>query len=118
MVTELMTGALDAIRSYDYASIVKKFPGLYARTIMKWRRTARELEKRKAKRHKIERERMKNRLLDRAKTGFTLMPFNQTAVGAEADWHVGVPRLGIGKINEDGEMVARGTAGAAEDEHE
>merc|ERR1719174_1372672 len=85
MVSELIASAFDVVKSYDYARIVKRFPGLYARTIMKWRRTARELEKRKAKRHKIERERMKNRLLDRAKTGFTLMPFNQTAVGAEAD---------------------------------
>merc|ERR1719409_1661643 len=107
MVTELMTGALDAIRSYDYASIVKRFPGLYARTIQKWRRTARELDKRKAKRHKIERERMKSRLLDRAKAGFTLMPFNQTAVGTETDWHVGASRLGLGKITESGEMIVK-----------
>merc|ERR1719201_630357 len=75
---------------------------------MKWRRTARELEKRKSKRHKIERERMKNRLLDRAKSGFTLMPYNQTTVGAEADWNAGMPRLGLGKITETGEMIERG----------
>merc|ERR1719506_1472607 len=116
MVTEIIAGAIEVVKSYDYARIVKRFPGLYARTIMKWRRTARELEKRKAKRHKIERERMKHRLLDRAKTGFTLMPFNQTAVGAEADWHVGVGRLGLGKITEGGEIVAKGMGGGDEED--
>jgi hypothetical protein len=107
LVSELFSSVWTAIQSYDYARVVKRFPGLYARTIMKWRRVARELDKRKAKRHKIERERMKNRLLDRAKTGFTLMPFNQTAVGHEADWHVGVSRLGLGKITESGELIGQ-----------
>jgi hypothetical protein len=107
LVSELFSSVWTAIQSYDYARVVKRFPGLYARTIMKWRRVARELDKRKAKRHKIERERMKNRLLDRAKTGFTLMPFNQTAVGQEADWHVGVSRLGLGKITESGELIGQ-----------
>jgi hypothetical protein len=120
MVNEMVQGALDAVKSYDYARIIKRFPGLYARTIQKWRRSARELDKRKEKRHKIERQRMKNRLLDRAKTGFTLMPFNQTAVGSEADWHVGMSRLGLGKITNSGEMVGSegGAAGTTEEDHE
>jgi hypothetical protein len=116
LVTELVSSALEAVKSYDYSNIIKKFPGLYARTITKWRRNARELEKRKTKRHKIERERMKNRLLDRAKSGFTLMPYNQTTVGAEADWNAGMPRLGLGKITETGEMIERTGPGGAEEE--
>jgi hypothetical protein len=116
MVAELFSGAVQMVKSYDYARIVKRFPGLYARTIQKWRRTARELDKRKAKRHKIERERMKNQLLDRAKAGFTLMPYNQSAVGAEPDFNVGVSRLGIGKVTENGEMVARGSGGTDEED--
>ena len=62
----------------------------------------RELQKRKEKRHKTERERMHNRLLDRTKSGFTLMPFNKTAVGDAVSYGVGVPRLGLGKVAESG----------------
>jgi hypothetical protein len=116
LVAELFSSAVQAIQSYDYSRIMKKFPGLYARTIVKWRRRARELDQRKQRRHKKERERMKSRLLDRAKSGFTLMPFNQTFVGKETDFYVGASRLGLGKITESGEMIVKGTGGAEDTE--
>jgi len=111
MVSEMFSGVIQTFQNLDYTRFVKRFPGLYARTIVRWRMRNRELQKRKEKRHKTERERMHNRLLDRTKSGFTLMPFNKTAVGDAVSYGVGVPRLGLGKVTETGEMIGAGRDG-------
>lgn len=60
----------------------KRLPGLYARTIVKWQRQAKRIEKRRARRLEIQTERGKMVRLDRDKSGFSLLPFARTLSSA------------------------------------
>jgi len=57
---------------------VKKFPGLYARTVVKWRRQTAKVAKRRERRLAIEADRQFSVKLDRIKSGYTIMPFHKS----------------------------------------
>merc|ERR1719265_2226493 len=76
----------------DYKKLLGHFPGLHARTVEKWRRENTKLEKRKGKRIALEEQRSKAQKIDRARSGYTLMPFNSTAKDNNVTGH----GLGVG----------------------
>merc|ERR1719160_2312902 len=73
LVEEFMDGIGGALRSsIDIERIVKKFPGLYARTVVKWRRQTMKVAKRRERRLAIEADRQMATRLDRIKSGYTI----------------------------------------------
>lgn len=67
--------AIEAIQ--PERTLKKRLPGLYARTVVKWQRQAKRIEKRRARRLEISGERAKMIQLDRDKSGFSLLPFSR-----------------------------------------
>jgi hypothetical protein len=79
LVEEFMDGIGGALRSsVDIERIVKKFPGLYARTVVKWRRQTAVVAKRRERRLAIEADRQMATRIDRIKSDFTIMPFHKS----------------------------------------
>jgi hypothetical protein len=75
----LMDGIAKGIKEkVNIMEFIKKFPGLHARTVEKWRRENVKTEKRREKRLALELDRTNNQRLDRARSGFSLMRFNKT----------------------------------------
>jgi len=64
--------------SIDIEKFVKKFPGLYARTIVKWRRQRSQVARRRDKRLALEADRLSSMQVDRMRSGFTIMPFHKS----------------------------------------
>jgi hypothetical protein len=79
LVQEFMDEIVGALReSIDVEKLVKKFPGLYARTIVKWRRQTLKVAKRRERRLGIEADRLLAARVDRMRSGYTIMPFHQS----------------------------------------
>jgi len=78
--------------------IIKKFPGLHARTVEKWRRENAKTEKQREKRVALELDRTNNQRIDRARSGFSLMRFNQTLERGNALPN-NAKRMGMGVLN-------------------
>lgn len=91
-------------------------PGLHARTMEKWRRAETKVHRRKDRRIALEQERTRNQQLDRAKSSWSLMPFNRTLEGGQELNRPG-SLLGIGdshlKEEVEVEVKASGAQGEA-----
>jgi len=64
--------------SIDMEKFVKKFPGLYARTVVKWRRQTMKVAKRRERRLAVEKDRQMAMKVDRMRSGYTIMPFHKS----------------------------------------
>merc|ERR1719379_1520432 len=74
-----MDGIMSSLRgAVDMEKFVKKFPGLYARTVVKWRRQTMKVAKRRERRLAIEADRQMATKIDRIKSGYTIMPFHKS----------------------------------------
>jgi len=79
LVQEFVTSIMAALKgSIDMEKFVKKFPGLYARTVVKWRRQTMKVAKRRERRLAIEAERQMSMRVDRIRSGYTIMPFHKS----------------------------------------
>merc|ERR1719201_1031161 len=79
LVQEFVEGILSALKgSIDMERFVKKFPGLYARTVVKWRRQSAKVAKRRERRLAVEADRQMAMRIDRIKSGYTIMPFHKS----------------------------------------
>jgi hypothetical protein len=79
LVEEFVDGVYTTLRgSIDIEKIVKKFPGLYARTVLKWRRQTAKVAKRRERRLAVEADRQLAIKVDRIKSGYTIMPFHKS----------------------------------------
>merc|ERR1712100_126703 len=79
LVAEFMEGIMESMKgSVDIEKIVKKFPGLYARTVVKWRRQTAKVSKRRERRLAVEAGRQMTMRLDRIRSGYTIMPFHKS----------------------------------------
>merc|ERR1719247_2804119 len=101
--------------SVDMERLIRRYtPGLHARTTEKWRRAEAKVMRRKDKRIALEQERTRNQQLDRAKSSWSLMPFNRTLEGGQELNRPG-SLLGIGDshLKEEADVVEVKAAGAA-----
>jgi len=88
------------LANLDIERMVRKYtPGLHARTMEKWRRAEAKVGRRRDRRLALEHERTRNQQLDRAKSGWSLMPFNRTLEGGSTLNRPG-SLLGIGDIED------------------
>merc|ERR1711937_887769 len=70
LLQEFVTSIMAALKgSIDMEKFVKKFPGLYARTIVKWRRRRSQVARRRDKRLALEADRLSSMQVDRMRSG-------------------------------------------------
>merc|ERR1719274_222924 len=105
------------VENFDMERMMRKYtPGLHARTMEKWRRAETKVSRRRERRMNLEQERTRSQQLDRAKSGWSLMPFNRTLEGGSTLNRPG-SLLGIGDTairEEANAQMLGGPAGANE----
>merc|ERR1719313_1069121 len=95
LVQEFVTSIMASLKSsFDMERFVKKMPGLYARTIVKWRRQTAKVAKRRERRLAVEESRQMAVRIDRIKSGYTIMPFHKSLDSKELSKLGGV-QLGL-----------------------
>jgi hypothetical protein len=79
LVEEFVDGISASLKgAVKLERIVKKFPGLYARTVVKWRRQTAKVAKRRERRLAVEADRQMAMRVDRIRSGYTIMPFHKS----------------------------------------